>query len=376
MNPPSEHPQLERRLHSSAPKRLLALDGAGGRNALTFPFLEAIESALQRQSGNPQLLLCEYFDLIGGTNTAAVIATALARGMSVRETQQLYEKLLGQFFQASPLWQRFTSSYVHEGVERALDQEFGNELLHSASLQTGLCIFAYRIDREWPVTFHNLEPARSDLPPLRLKDCLRASMAAPTYFPPVPIEVGKGDTGIFVDADLAMTGGAAMPLFLTATTSLEPLRWPVGEDRLFLVSVGAGRTPFRETGDQAQGRNLLGWASSLPTLLLLDAQRQNELFLRAIARSPLPAVVDEEMGEIDADFLPSQPALTYLRYDVDLAALGALGFDDLATQTARLSVADSTAAWADLLRIGTAAARQQVDAAHFPAHDVSVPSVK
>jgi hypothetical protein len=165
---------------------------------------------------------------------------------------------------------------------------------------------------------------------------------------------------------MAMTGGAAVPLFLTATSSDEPFRWPTGVDELLLVAVGSGRVPFRETSDQAQSRNLLGWAVSLPSLLLLDAQRQNELFLRAISRSPLPMVVDEEMEQVDGDLLPSNPALSYVRYDVDFTSLASIGLDDLVSKIDRLTVEDSLEPWPDWLRIGEEAARRQVNASHFP----------
>ncbi len=54
---------LLERWRSNGPKRILALDGGGVRGALTLGFLEKIEQILRRRHQNPQLLLCDYFDL-------------------------------------------------------------------------------------------------------------------------------------------------------------------------------------------------------------------------------------------------------------------------------------------------------------------------
>jgi hypothetical protein len=365
--------ELEYRLTSPGPKRLLALDGAGARMAVTLPVLEEIESALRSNSGDPGQRLCDYFDLIGGTGTGGVVAAALALGMTIREARDLFQKFAGELFRAHGILKRFTSKYSSDGVKKALAHAFGDEPLRSPSFKCGVCIFAYRIDTEALVAFHNFHPLDATSAPLLLNDCLRASIAAPTYFEPVSINISGGGTGVFIDADLAMTGGAAVPLLLTATSPDEPFRWPTGVDEMLLVAVGSRHAPLRETGEQAQNRNLIGWASSLPSLLFLDAARQNELFLRAISRRPLQMVVDEEMEQVEGDLLPSAPALTYVRYDVDFTALASLGLNDLVSQTDRLTVQDSLEPWAEWLRIGKEAARCQVNASHFPAPYVSEP---
>lgn len=65
-------PLLEK-LHRPGPKRILALDGGGIRGVLTLGFLEKMEEILRKQHNNPDLLLCDYFDLIGGTSTGPLL---------------------------------------------------------------------------------------------------------------------------------------------------------------------------------------------------------------------------------------------------------------------------------------------------------------
>jgi uncharacterized protein len=356
--------RIEQRLHSSGPKRLLALDGAGTRNAVTFPILEAMESGLQQQPGNSELRLCDYFDVIGGTNTGAVIAAMLARGMSVREAQEHFLTLCPRLFNVQPLYKRLTSKYSGAAARVVLMEIFGEESLDSERLQSGLCIFTYRLDEAAPFAFHNLPSTTGYSSPL-LCDCLSASLASPTYFEPVQIAVALGEMGVFVDANLAMTGGAAVPLFLTTTSVEQRFQFPTGEKNLLLVAVGTGEAAPEATPEEAQDRNVIGWASALPSFLLADAKRQNEIFLRAISRNPQPLLGDEELSEVNADLLPSDPALTYVRFDFNFSALGALGLDELISKRQLLARMDNVEFWSELLDIGNAVARE-VDVSHFP----------
>jgi patatin-like phospholipase/acyl hydrolase len=81
----------DRHLFSPGPKRILALDGGGVRGAITVAFLERIEQILDRQAGS-EVKLADYFDLIGGTSTGAIIAGALALGARVSEIRKFYEE--------------------------------------------------------------------------------------------------------------------------------------------------------------------------------------------------------------------------------------------------------------------------------------------
>ena len=64
-------------------KRILALDGGGIRGALTLGFLERLEHIIREKEGNQNLLLSDYFDLMGGTSTGAIIAAGLSIGKTV-----------------------------------------------------------------------------------------------------------------------------------------------------------------------------------------------------------------------------------------------------------------------------------------------------
>src|SRR5688500_4559984 len=93
------------RLTAAGPKRILALDGGGIRGALTLGYLEKLEDILRARHNNSKLLLSDYFDLIGGTSTGAIIAAALATGKEVSDIKALYSRLGEGVFRMNKWWQ-------------------------------------------------------------------------------------------------------------------------------------------------------------------------------------------------------------------------------------------------------------------------------
>src|SRR5947209_6460441 len=79
----------DRHLFGPGPKRILALDGGGVRGAVSVAFLERLEEILEQEAGHP-VRLGDWFDLIGGTSTGAVIAGALALGYRASEVKDFY----------------------------------------------------------------------------------------------------------------------------------------------------------------------------------------------------------------------------------------------------------------------------------------------
>jgi len=95
------HTGYERETSTSRPwpEADLALDGGGLRRILTLGILRQIETVLGERHGNDaRFRLCRYFDLIAGTSTGAIIAGALARGMTVNEMIGHYQQLGREVF--------------------------------------------------------------------------------------------------------------------------------------------------------------------------------------------------------------------------------------------------------------------------------------
>lgn len=70
---------IQQHLFGPGPKRILALDGGGIRGAITIAFLIKIETILKKLFGR-ETRISDYFDLIGGTSSGAILAGAAAVG--------------------------------------------------------------------------------------------------------------------------------------------------------------------------------------------------------------------------------------------------------------------------------------------------------
>src|SRR5882672_7042887 len=90
----------DRHLFGPGPKRILSLDGGGVRGAITIAFLERLEKLIEEIEGKP-ILLGDWFDLIGGTSTGAIIACALALGYRAADVHEFYNSISPKIFRRS-----------------------------------------------------------------------------------------------------------------------------------------------------------------------------------------------------------------------------------------------------------------------------------
>ena len=103
------------RMLAEGPKRILALDGGGIRGVLTLEFLLELEKQLREKlQRGEDFVLSDYFDLIAGTSTGAIIATALALGMSVEDVRRFYLECGREIFTKSHFLKWFKHLYPKE----------------------------------------------------------------------------------------------------------------------------------------------------------------------------------------------------------------------------------------------------------------------
>jgi Patatin-like phospholipase len=79
------------------------------------------------RGGDPDFRLCDFFDLIGGTGTGAIIAAGLARGMSVDEITSFYHDFGRKAFERRKLFMRWKSLYGDGDLAKTLQQTFGRQ---------------------------------------------------------------------------------------------------------------------------------------------------------------------------------------------------------------------------------------------------------
>lgn len=374
---------LIKRLTASGPKRILALDGGGIRGAVTLGFLEAIESQLADRHDKAGLIkkkdfrLSQYFDLIGGTSTGAIIAALLAiGGYTVAEIKTMYRTIGSKIFSDHNGFNLlghqiyFNGKYNSQPLKDELAKFFGDATLGDNTNKTGLCVIAKRLDTcsTWPVT-NNPNSKYFAQNRFYIRDIVRASTAAPSFFEPQIIDVGSGELGVFVDGGMSMMNNPALQLFLVATLKGFKLQWDSGEDKLLIVSIGTGRRNKKLLGDKWKNPNLLDIAQCAPEQFMSDAGEMTELMMHFIGRGKgTLRKIDAEVDDLSDDAINGNKAFSYVRYNVEmirseLENIGMKELDD--AQVTDLMNMDHPKNVDILLKIGEAAAKSYVKDEHF-----------
>lgn len=366
-------------LSKTGPRKLLALDGGGIRGIITIEVLAKIESLLQEQLGaDDKFLLADYFDYIAGTSTGAIIASCLSWGMRVSEVREFYINQGENMFDSASLLKQFQYKFEDKNLAQELRQKFqekdGSVATLGSSLLKTLLLMVMRnatTDSPWPISNNPYarynDPSRPDCNlQLPLWQLIRASTAAPTYFPPEVIEVEKGQPFVFVDGGITSFNNPAFQLFLMATTKPYKLNWPVGEDKMLLVSVGTGMTPSANKNLKPGEMNLLYNAGAIPSALMFAAQNQQDMLCRIFGKCLEGDIIDQEVGNmIDINAPGGEKLFTYMRYNADLSdeGLSALGLTQI--NPADVQKMDAVDKIKELQAVGKAIADQKVKKEHF-----------
>ena len=370
------------------PKRILALDGGGLRGILTLGILQKVEQVLRERHGNsPDFRLAHYYDLIAGTSTGAIIAAALAVGMSVEELRAMYMKLGAEVFERS--WLRhglLRAKYDERKLVDQLKSVFGADTVmgDAVKLKTGLLVITKRIDTgsPWPISnnpegryakAHKNEQGQSvlgnaDYP---LWKVVRASTAAPAYFDSERITIcqppdGKNLViGEFVDGGVSPHNNPALMALLYATLDGYGIRWPLGRDNILITSVGTG------AADPNVESSAIAAQHALKSLLSLmqDASFLNELILQWVGKNLTERKLDKEVGTLEKDSVNGSHLLTYARYNVDLQFAAVKDFKSApkdADEVAALSAMDAPENMQILHALGVEAGQRDVSDDHFP----------
>ena len=140
---------------------------------------------------------------------------------------------------------------------------------------------------------------------------VRASTAAPTYFPPEMVRVGQKEF-IFVDGGITMYNNPAFQAFLMATVEPYNLTWPAGEEKLLVVSVGTGTSPDANADLRPDEMNVLYNASSIPSALMLAALNEQDFLCRVFGKCLAGDPLDREVGNMIGKRGPSPAKAFYL----------------------------------------------------------------
>lgn len=363
-------------------KRILALDGGGIRGVFTLQILARIEELFRQEKKNPSLVLAEVFDMFAGSSTGAIIATFLSWGLPVRHDkcnvrekelpsiEELYLTQSEEMFAREPWYRRWKAKYRADAIGRFFGKFFCEDhegkivpaLLGSKRLRTKLLIVVRNASTgsPWPLSnnpaalYNQPRPGCSPLahhplpaddafrnPPgpvcnldIPLWKLLRASTAAPSFFPPQEIEV-EGKPHLFVDGGITPYNNPALIAVLMATLPGYRLCWPATRRELHVVSVGTSSVVASLPQKVAKRIHLVDHLRFVIPALLGTVAWEQDYLCRVLGDCVHGAglcngELDSEIGALDRPEKPGQATLlswvekkfTYVRYDQIVKAAG------------------------------------------------------
>lgn len=334
-------------------KRILALDGGGIRGVFTLEVLLQIEKLLREhyEKQDPErartFVLRDHFDFLAGTSTGAIIAACLCWGMTVETVMNLYLEHGPKMFQPLPwfhpikkhLVAKFAAAPISKMLESLFREADGTPAtLASPLLRNGekknllmVVLRNHTNGTAWSLTnnpdaiYNN--PAHSDcnsqIPLWRL---VRASTAAPTFFPPERIRLGDTDY-VFVDGSITPYSNPAAIAAFTAILPGYRVNWPPGPKNIRMVSIGT--LSFSSELPIGDRKLWVGhFAKSIPIALLQSIAWQQDYLCRSLGECIFGELLDVEAGYLVDDLdaasngkyplwrpRPAESWFSYVRYN-------------------------------------------------------------
>ena len=232
-------------------KKILSIDGGGIRGLIPALVLAEIEAKTSKA-------IAECFDLIAGTSTGGILALGFSKNngngkpqYSANDLAGIYQSRGKEIFSRS-LWKGVSSVggltdelYSHKGLEKILDEYFGDDPLGAGLTRT--LITSYDIQNREPLFFKSW---REEYRSVQMKHAARATSAAPTYFEPALVPIGGAtkalvDGGIFINSPSVSAYAEARKIF--------------SEDDLFVLSLGTGELIRPISYAEAKDWGKVGW---------------------------------------------------------------------------------------------------------------------
>lgn len=368
----------ERFLPNGNPRKILALDGGGIRGVLTLEILLEMETQLKKElKKGEDFCLGDYFDYIGGTSTGAIIAAGLSLGMKVETLLDFYQKKGKAMFDKAFILNQFWHSYNKSPLEKELRKTFGGGDidLESERFKTLLLIVTMNLstDSPWPISnnpwakYNALNRMDCNLR-IPLYKLVRASTAAPTFFPPEILQWDPDDpkkTFVFVDGGVTPYNNPAFLMYRMATQKAYGLEWETGEKKLLIVSLGTGSAVATKAYE-----NKAETAINIANNLMYAMQVDQDINCRTVGRCIYGAKIDRELdemipmkadGTIESLDNDAGKHFSYIRYNADLSqeALNEMGLKHIKSEQVRKM--DSTKYIAKLREVGRVTGQNQVN---------------
>jgi patatin-like phospholipase/acyl hydrolase len=256
--------------------RILSIDGGGIRGIIPAVILNYIEQGLQACTGDKNVTLADYFDLVAGTSTGGILAcyyllpplsgqtrhsrffAADAINMYANHGKEIFDH---KFLRLGIAKEKYSAA----GLEKVLNECMGDTTL--AQTRRNCIVTAYDVTERKAVFFTSPEARKYEHRNYLVRDVARATSAAPTYFELAAIRSMGGAASYLIDGAM-YAGNPALCAVVEANKSIfDACTHPTVND-LYIVSIGTGKAKEKYDYGKAKNWGAIGWARPLIDILL------------------------------------------------------------------------------------------------------------
>ena len=301
-------------LETTAPYRVLSLDGGGAKGFYTLGVLKELEA----MTPGP---LCETFQLIFGTSTGGIIAALLALGYRVDDIHTLYKEHVPAIMKCR------TRNGKSAALGHLARTVFGNRRF--TDVKTGVGIVSTRWALEKPMIFKNsvaqAHGRHSTFVPgfgCTIADAVQASCSAYPFFKRHTINTDKGEHVELFDGGYC-ANNPTLYAIADATAALN-----VSRSDIRVVSIGVGIYPEPQR-----------WTSWLFNRLVSVQLLQKTLNVNTLSMEQLRSILFKDISTVRINDTFAQPDMATDLMEHNLIKLGILyqrGGESFANREAEL----------------------------------------
>jgi patatin-like phospholipase/acyl hydrolase len=277
---------------------ILSIDGGGIRGIIPAIVLAEIERRLNRP-------ISSIFNIVAGTSTGGILAVGLSKPgehgspqYSARDLVSLYTEYGNTifsrpwWFKLRSLWGLVEEKYLADPFEKLLVEKFGDTRFKDSLTNT--IIPCYETEDAFPFFFKSHRAKSEEGYDFPMRDVVRSTTAAPTYFEPHQVKASFGDK-IYSQVD-----GGVFANNPAMCAYVEALKLYPEADSCIMISLGTGMTHRKLPFKKIKRWGLVNWARPI-----LD-----------VVFDGISDTVDYQLGRILND--PDRNIRNYYRFQVSL----------------------------------------------------------
>jgi len=265
--------------------RILSIDGGGIRGVIPATIIKYIENELVKITENPTARIADFFDIIVGTSTGGILACFYltpnpeqgennpSSKYSAAQALEFYSEKGFSIFNESKLgsWIGFrqffdATRYSSKNLEKYLKEELGD--LKMSELLKPCVTTTYNLIKKESFFFSSVEPKEKERE-FYVKDVVRSTSAAPTYFPPAVIKnLVTNEKMVNIDGGV-FANNPTMCAYAECRNSVFPQTSYPGAKDMLILSIGTGGGQFNLPKLVRSDRwGVINWAKSVPEIMM------------------------------------------------------------------------------------------------------------